>query len=267
MTKMRANAKTGESQVLGAESKQLLAATNLLFRGFDVGYPDMERLQFFLSDLAEFEKKGEMPRLIVMRLGNDHTAAARAGFCTPRAMFADNDLSLATLVEAVSKSRFWKQTAIFVLEDDAQSGSDHVDSHRSPAFVISPYSKRHQVDRNMYNTVSMLRTIELILGLRPMTHYDAGARPMFTAFTSKPDLTPFTAQAPAVSLTEHNPGATKLAARSARLDFSEADLIDDQDMNDILWRAMKSASAPPPRRSIFAPGTKQSDSEADDDDR
>ena len=120
MTKQSAEAKTGEKQILDAESKQLLAATNPYFRGFDVSYPDIDRMRFFLDDLKEFERKGEMPRLIVMRLGNDHTAGMTAGAITPRAMFADNDLALGRLVEAVSKSRFWKQTAIFVLEDDAQ---------------------------------------------------------------------------------------------------------------------------------------------------
>jgi hypothetical protein len=263
LTKYRAEAKTGEKQILDAESKQLLEVTNPLFRGFDVGYPDMERMQFFLSDLAEFEKKGEMPRLIVMRLGNDHTSGLKAGAFTPRAMFADNDLSLGRLVEGVSKSRFWKETAIFVLEDDAQAGPDHVDSHRSPAFIISPYSKRRQVDSTMYNTVSMLRTMELILGLKPMTHFDAGARPMYTAFVSKPDLTPFIAEKPRVSLTERNPGGTSLAARSARLDFSEADLIDDHELNEILWQGIKGVPSPAPRRSIFYPGSADSDEEKD----
>jgi len=264
LTKLRNEAKTGENQVLDAESPQLLAVTNPYFRGFDVGYPDMDRMQFFLTDLAEFEKKGEMPRLIVMRLGNDHTAGLRAGAFTPRAMFADNDLALGRLVEAVSRSRFWKDTAIFVLEDDAQSGPDHVDSHRSLAFVISPYAKRRHLDSSMYNTVSVLRTIELILGLNPMTHFDAGARPMYTAFTSRPEFTPFTSENPRVSLTERNPGGTTLAARSARLDFSEADLIDDQELNDILWLGIRGTVPPAPRRSIFYPGTGRGEDDDND---
>lgn len=263
-TKLRAEAKTGENQVLDAESKQLLAVTNPLFRGFDVGYPDMERMQFFLSDLADFERRGEMPSLIVMRLGNDHTAGLRAGAFTPRAMFADNDLALGRLVEAVSKSRFWKETAIFVLEDDAASGSDHVDSHRSPAFVISPYTRSRHVDGTMYNTVSVLRTIELILGLKPMTHFDAGARPMYSAFSAQPDIRPYMAETPQVSRTERNPSGTALAARSARLDFSEADLVDDHEMNEILWLGIKGIESPAPRRSIFNPGSGQGKVDADD---
>ncbi|HTM48659.1 MAG TPA: beta-propeller fold lactonase family protein [Bryobacteraceae bacterium] len=264
MTKQTEKGVTGEKQILDAESKQLMAATNPFFRGFDTTYPDQDRIGFFLSDLAEFQKKGEMPRLIVMRLGNDHTAGMRAGSITPVSMFADNDLALGRLVEAVSKSRFWKDTAIFVLEDDAQAGPDHVDSHRSLTFVISPYAKRRHVESNMYNTVSVLRTIELILGLRPMTHFDAGARPMYTVFTSRPDYTPYTAARPRVSLTERNPGGTELAARSARLDLSEADRIDDHEMNDILWRGIKGVPSPAPRRSIFYQGTTQGDGDGDD---
>lgn len=256
-TKLRDEAKTGEEQVVDAESKKLLAVTNRLFRPWDVGYPDVERMQFFLSDLAGFERKGEMPGLIVMRLGNDHTAGLRAGAFTPKAMFADNDLALGQLVEAVSKSRFWKDTAIFVVEDDAQSGSDHVDSHRSLAFVISPYTRDRHVDSTMYNTVSVLRTIELILGLRPMTHFDAGARPMFNAFGTQPDTTPYVAEMPRASRGERNPGGTRLAARSARLNFSEADLVDDHEMNDILWLGMRGVESPAPRRSIFSPGSGQ----------
>ena len=167
-------------------------------------------------------------------------------------MFADKDLALARLIEAVSKSRFWKDTAIFILEDDAQNGPDHVDSHRSPAFIISPYVRRKQVDSNFYSTVSMLRTMELILGLKPMTHFDAAALPMYTAFTSTPDLTPVTAETPRVSLSERNPPRGDLAARSLRLDFSEADRIDDHELNDILYRGIQGRAAPPPVRSIFA---------------
>ncbi len=253
MTKLRTEAKTGEDQVVDAESKELLASTSRLFRPYDVSYPDVDRMQFFLRDLAEFERTGQMPRLIVMRLGNDHTAGLSPGAVAPRSMFADNDLAFGRLVEAVSKSRFWKNTAIFVLEDDAQAGPDHVDSHRSIAFVISPYAKRKQIDSGFYNTVSMLRTMELILGLPPMTHYDAAAKPMFTAFTAQADLTPYQAEVPRISLTERNPTKGALAARAAKLDHSEADLNDDGEMNDQLYLAIQGRPAPPPVRSLFDP--------------
>ena len=121
----------------------LAKVTNRFYRGFDLMYPDGERAKVFLSELAEYEQTGNMPRLIVMRLGNDHTYGAAAGRLSPLSLVADNDYALGTIVEAVSRSRFWSSTAICVLEDDAQNGADHVDSHRSPAFVISPWVKRH----------------------------------------------------------------------------------------------------------------------------
>jgi DNA-binding beta-propeller fold protein YncE len=261
LTKIRREARTGEDQVVDAESKELLAATNRLFRPYDLSYPDVDRMTFFLQDLAEFERKGEMPQLIVMRLGNDHTSGLTPGGLSPRAMFADNDLALGRLVEGVSRSRFWKDTAIFVLEDDAQSGPDHVDSHRSVALVISPYVKRKHLDSNFYNTASMLRTMELILGLKPMTHFDAAAMPMHTAFTATPDLTPYKAETPRQSLSERNPARGALAERSKKLDFSEADRIDDQEMNDILYRAIQGRPAPPPVRSLFEPGSGEEEEE------
>ena len=127
----------------------------------------------------EFEKAGEMPRLVIMRLPNDHTSGTKPGSPTVFAAVGDNDLALGQVVEGLSKSRFWKQMAIFVVEDDAQNGSDHVDAHRTVALAISPYIKRHTVDSTMYSTTSMLRTMELILGLEPMSQFDAAARPMF----------------------------------------------------------------------------------------
>jgi hypothetical protein len=139
-----------------------------------------------------------------------------------------------------------------VLEDDAQNGPDHVDSHRSPAFVISPYVKRGAVDGTMYNTTSMLRTMELILGLNPMTHYDAGARPMNASFQSTPVLTPYVAEKPRIPLDQRNPAQSATAARSARMDFSEEDRIDDDELNDILWLAIKGTTPPAPVRSYFA---------------
>ncbi len=228
--------------------------TNRRYRGFDLDYPDVERAKVFLEDLAEFEKSGRMPSLLILRLGNDHTSGAAAGKIAPLSAFADNDAALGSIVEGISKSRFWPETAIFVLEDDAQNGPDHVDSHRSPAFVISPYSRRGAVDSTMYNTTSMLRTMELILGLRPMTTFDAGARPMSNALQAKPDPRPYTAEKPRIPLDRRNPARSAAAARSSKLDFSEADRIDDDELNDILWRAIRGDqdAPPPPVRSLFA---------------
>ncbi|MCU1263072.1 MAG: beta-propeller repeat protein [Bryobacterales bacterium] len=231
----------------------LSPVTNPYYRGFDLNYPDVERLKIFQKDLAEFESKGQMPQLILMRLGNDHTSGTAPGKIAPLSNLADNDYALGSLVEAVSKSRFWPETAIFVLEDDAQNGADHVDSHRSPAFVISPYTHRGVVDSTMYNTTSMLRTIEMILGLRPMTHFDAAASPMTPAFQAKPVSNPYTAEQPRVPLNDRNPQSSPTAERSRKMNFDAEDLNDDDDLNAVLWQAIKGPAVPVPApvRSFF----------------
>jgi DNA-binding beta-propeller fold protein YncE len=222
------------------------------YRGFDLDYPDVNRAQEFIREWKDFEAKGQAPNLLVVRMGNDHTEGTRPGHLTPFAEVADNDYAVGLLVDAVSHSKLWNSTAIFIIEDDAQNGPDHVDSHRAPAWVISPYTHRGMVDSTMYNQMSVLRTIELILGLRPMTHFDAAARPMFATFSNQPDPRPFTAMPPKVSTTERNPANAAGASQSARMDFSDADRADDDELNDVLWRAIKHAPAPPPTRSGFA---------------
>ncbi|MCC6345249.1 MAG: beta-propeller fold lactonase family protein [Bryobacterales bacterium] len=239
-------------QIEAVRDRQLAPFTNRKYRGFDLDYPDIERAKVFLEDLAEFEKQGSMPRFLMVRLGNDHTSGTAAGKIAPLSAMADNDAALGMVIEGVSKSRFWPKTAIFVLEDDAQNGADHVDSHRSPAFILSPYTRRGVVDSTMYNTTSMLRTMELILGLRPMTQFDAAAKPMFAAFSNEPDTRPYEAEKPRIPLTTRNTPGNATAARSAALDFSEADLIDDDELNDILWRAIRGTDPPPPVRSYFS---------------
>lgn len=251
MSENRPQAAPDGTQIALVRDPVLKSVTNLRYRDFDLDYSDQDRVKAFLSDLAEFEKSGVMPQLITMRLGNDHTSGTQGGKLTPLAMVADNDFALGRLVEAVSKSRFWASTAIFVLEDDAQNGPDHVDSHRSPAFVISPYVKRHAVDSSMYNTASMLRTMEMILGLHPMTQFDAAARPMSAAFQSTADPAPYEVEKPRVPLDERNPMHSPTAARSSRLDFSQEDRADADELNDILWLAIKGKHAPPPATSFF----------------
>ena len=229
----------------------LEAVTNRRYRAYDLNYTDVDRVKTFIEELKDFERAGSMPQLLLMRLGNDHTYGLAGGRKTPIAMVADNDLALGLLVEAVSKSAFWKDTAIFVLEDDAQNGPDHVDSHRSPVFVISPYVRRGSVDSNFYNTTSVLRTIELILGLRPMTHFDAGAFPMWTAFQAQPDLRPYATEPARVDMESTNPQDTALVVRTERMDFEEADEIDDHELNTILWLGIKGSNPPGPVRSAF----------------
>jgi YVTN family beta-propeller protein len=238
-------------QVGAVRDPALGPVTNLKYRGFDLDYPDVERAKTFLADLAEFEKSGEMPRFLILRLGNDHTSGTAPNKISPLSAMADNDYALGMVVEGISKSRFWPQTAIFVIEDDAQNGPDHVDSHRSPAQVISPFVRRGTIDSTMYNQTSVLRTMELILGVRPMTVFDAGARPMSSVFQSKADLRPFEAVKPKYPLDERNPAASPTAARSLRMDFSEADRIDDDELNDILWRAIRKTDPPVPVSSFF----------------
>ena len=238
-------------QIQEVHDPVLRGVTNLKYRSFDLDYPDVSRARVFLDDLAEFEKTGTMPQLMFMRLGNDHTSGTAPGKIAPLSSFADNDDALGMIVEGVSRSKFWPNTAIFVLEDDAQNGPDHIDSHRSPFYLISPYTRTGKIDSTMYNTTSVLRTIELILHLRPMTHFDAGARPMATAFSGTPVLTSYDAEKPRIPLDTRNPGNSTTAARSARLDFDDADLNDDDEMNDILWLAIKGTDPPPPVRSLF----------------
>ena len=251
MCQNRAKAAPDGTQIELVRDPALKGVTNLRYRDFDLDYTDVDRVKVFLEDLAEFEKSGEMPQLITMRLPNDHTSGTTRGKVTPISMNADNDYALGMLVEAVSKSRFWPTTAIFVLEDDAQNGPDHVDSHRSPAFLISPYVRHHVVDSSMYNTASMLRTMEMILGLHPMTQFDAGARPMSAAFQATPDPAPYEAEKPRVPLDERNPMQSATAERSSRLDFSQEDRADPDELNDILYLAIKGTHAPPPASSYF----------------
>jgi YVTN family beta-propeller protein len=214
---------------------------------------DTENVEMFLKEFRQFEKDGNLPRFIVMSLGENHTVGTTPGGYTPQACVANNDLALGRLVEAVTKSKFWPTTAIFVIEDDAQNGPDHVDAHRTVGLVISPFTKRRFVDSTQYSTVSMLRTMELILGLPPLSQYDAAARPMFASFTDKADLAAYQHEPAQTDLNAINPKTAYGAQRSAKMDFSEYDRVDDFELNEILWRAIKGKDAPLPpavRRAI-----------------
>ncbi len=252
-TNLPERAPLGGVQVKEVRDPVLRPVTCLNYRAFDLDYPDVDRAKVFLDEFRKFEAEGNLPRLIFLRLGNDHTSGIAPGKFTPLAQVADNDHALGMVVEAISRSKYWPKIAIFVLEDDAQNGPDHVDSHRSPLFVLSPYTRRGIIDSSLYNTTSVLRTIELILGLRPMTHFDAAARPLSAAFANSPNPEPFVAEKPRVSTTERNPqGATTAALRSAEMDFTEADRIDDDEMNNILWQAIRRTDPPMPVRSFFS---------------
>jgi phospholipase C len=239
-------------QIGDVQDPVLAKHTNFKFRQHDRSFSDIKRIQVFLDDLRQWDQKGDMPRLVMMTIGNDHTEGMRPGIRSPISCVADNDQSVGIMVEGLSKSKFWASTAMFVLEDDAQDGADHVDSHRSIAYVISPYARHHAVDSTMYNTTSVLRTIELILGLKPMTVFDAAATPMTNAFQSTPNFQAYANRPPQVPLDEKNPAGTALAKRSEKLDLRGSDQADEGELNDILWLAIKGTPPPAPVRSRFS---------------
>jgi YVTN family beta-propeller protein len=235
------------------------------FAPFDLSIPDNQRVDVWLEELRRFEKEGGLPQLNILHLGNDHTTGTTPGDPTPRAFVAENDLALGRFVEAVSKSRFWPESAIFVLEDDAQNGPDHVDAHRSVLLVASPWTRRAAVDHTLYTTSGVLRTIELILGLPPMSQYDAAATPLSAAFASRPDLTPYAARPARVSLEERNEPDAPGAQASLRMDFAGADLTPERELNEILWKSVRGADAvmPPPVRAAFVRPVADADDEQD----
>jgi DNA-binding beta-propeller fold protein YncE len=220
---------------------------------FDLSIPDGTRVDVWLKEFREFEERAELPRLNIIRLGNDHTLGTSPGRPTPRAMVAENDAALGRLVEAISSSRYWNESAIFVLEDDAQNGPDHVDSHRSVALVVSPFVRRKTVDSTLYTTSSMLRTMELILGLPPMSQYDAAATPMYNAFQAAASVSAYNALPARVPLDEKNAADAWGAEASLAMNFAEADMTPEFELNDIVWRSVRGAHSPmpPPVRAGF----------------
>lgn len=220
---------------------------------YDLGIADGERVDVWLKEFREFEQRGGLPRLNIIRLGNDHTYGTTPGRPTPRAMVAENDAAVGRLVEAISSSRYWNESAIFIVEDDAQNGPDHVDSHRSVGLVISPFVRRQAVDSTLYTTSSVLRTMELILGLPPMSQYDAAATPMYNAFQATARATPFKALPARIPLDEKNDADAFGAAASLAMNFVEADMTPEYELNEIIWRSVRGAHAamPPPVRAGF----------------
>jgi len=219
----------------------------------DLKDADTMRYRIWEKDFDSLLKQNAVPRLNTFRLLSDHTEGTAAGRPTPYAHVADNDLAVGKLVEHISKSPIWENTVIFIAEDDAQNGPDHVDAHRTTAYIAGGYVKRHYVDHTMYSTSSMVRTIELILGLPPMSQYDAAANPMWRCFNNKPDKTVFKSLPSNINLNDVNPGGTKLAAMAKGLNFSEVDLVPDEIMNRMLWASIKgeNAKVPVPVRAAF----------------
>jgi len=235
------------------------------FADFRVDYPDQLRADEFLHEFAQFvrdrrEGKDTLPAMIVLRLPNDHTMGTRPGMPRPTASVADNDLAVGRVVDAVSHSAYWDDTAIFVLEDDAQNGADHVDAHRSLALVISKYSPLDStvfVDHRFYTTVNVIRTLEVLLGLPPMNNNDAHAAVIAPLFSGPGDQRPFTADYRNRDnglLYQVNPQKVQGSAASLKMDFSRADAVDSSLLNRILWRDVKgNIPMPVPRHTIIFP--------------
>ena len=225
--------------------------------GWDMAVPDVFRAAQFIKELRQFEAKGEYPNLVIVCLPNDHTSGTSPGAPTPAAQAADNDLAFGQIVEALSHSKFWKETCVFAIEDDPQAGWDHVSAYRTTAYVVSPYTKRGAVVSTPYNQTSLIRTMEQILGLPPMNQFDASADPMFDCFKPEPDFTPFDAVPNQVPLDQMNPEKQALreplqrrdALASAKLDLRQPDRCPEDLLNRILWRAQK-GNAPYPEWAI-----------------
>jgi YVTN family beta-propeller protein len=215
---------------------------------------DMDRVKSWTDDLEAAERTGMLPRFTIMSLGEDHTRGTTPGAFTPDASVASNDLGLGRIVAAASRSRFWKEMAIFVIEDDAQNGPDHVDAHRTIGFVLSPWCKRGVVDSTFYTTASMVRTMELILGLPPLTQYDAGATPMFNCFGKTAQAIPYEVITSQVDVLARNDQRSPGARRSAKMDFREYDRAPEDELNRILWLAARGPEMPYPtpiHRAVF----------------
>ena len=238
------------------ESLRPYIMTNTI--GWDLSVPDVWRAAQFIKALKNFEDNDDFPNLVILWLPNDHTSGTKAGSPTPAAQVADNDLAVGQVVDAVSHSKFWKDTCIFAIEDDPQDGWDHVSGYRTTAYVASAYTKRRKVVNTQYNQTSLLRTIELILGLPPMNQMDATATPMFDCFTNTPDLTPFDAVTNNVPLDQMNPEPKKIedaqlrkdAYVSAKLPLDKEDQCPEDLFNHILWRAMKGSKTPYPSWAV-----------------
>jgi DNA-binding beta-propeller fold protein YncE len=221
--------------------------TSPTYPSYDLSIQDQARADAWLAEFNGFVKTGIMPSLQIFHLPQDHTAGARAGMPTPQACFADNDLALARIVEAISNSPFWKDTVVVVVEDDSQSGPDHVDSHRSVLLVMSAYN-RSGVQHRFVNTTDVIATIEAILGIGSMSQFDHFGRPLHEIFSDQPDLTPYKAIVPEQSLKELNP-ENKNAQNSLKLRLEKEDLSDDDLFNRILWAAIKGDQIPYPGES------------------
>ncbi|MER6127263.1 bifunctional YncE family protein/alkaline phosphatase family protein [Streptomyces sp. NPDC001795] len=258
----------------------LNARTDHGFKGFDMSCPDAAntfrakattcgspRIEEWKKEFSQYEKSGKLPSFEMVRLPNDHTAGTMAGAPTPKAYVADNDWALGQLVDTVSHSKYWKSTAIFVTEDDAQNGPDHVDAHRTVSQVISPYTRTGRIDSTFYSTASMVRTIELLLGIQPMTQFDAYATPMVNSFTARPNAAAYKAIKPSTDLTAVNSAHSPMAGVSAKQNLTKEDQIDERTFNEAIWKSVRGADSvmPEPKHTLYAAAPKDQAKKEDDD--
>ena len=221
--------------------------------GFDMKIQDQVRADCWIRDFDSLMAINAVPALNTIRVSDDHTSGLQKGQYSPIAAVADNDLAVGRIIEHLSQSPVWKESVVFILEDDAQAGPDHIDAHRSPVYVAGPFVKRNTVIHTMYSTSGILRTIELILGMPPMSQYDAAAMPLYECFTSTPDNTAYASIPAKVDLNERNVADNESSRRSAKFNLAKEDAVPDKEMNEVIWKAVKGESAvmPVPKRSAF----------------
>ncbi len=223
------------------------------YTSWDQTVRDTTRVGQWKREFDSLVAVNALPGISTLRIINDHTEGLSLGRPTPKAHCADNDLAVGMFVDYLSKSPVWKESVVFVLEDDAQDGPDHVDAHRSPVYVAGGFVKRHFVDHTMYSTTSVLRTIELILGIAPMSQYDAAATPMWRCFSAKPDLTGFNAKSLQYDINERNKATNAWQRKSETFDFTKEDKVNDQEFTEVVWKAVKgeNATVPAPKHAAF----------------
>ncbi|RYY25645.1 MAG: hypothetical protein EOP41_05055 [Sphingobacteriaceae bacterium] len=234
--------------------------------GFDMDIQDQVRADAWIHDFDSLQTIGAVPQFNTLRISNDHTSGQKKGAYTPMAAVADNDLAVGRIIEHLSKSSVWKESVVFILEDDAQNGPDHVDAHRSPVYVVGPYIKRNTVIHSMYSTSGVLRTIELILGLPPMSQYDAAALPLYECFTNKADFSPYQSLAARIDINKRNTAVNKSSKTSEAFNFTKEDAVPDLVLNEVVWKSVKGEDAvmPAPKRSAFVILEKKKKKDDDD---
>ncbi|MBH8568758.1 bifunctional YncE family protein/alkaline phosphatase family protein [Microvirga sp. STS02] len=236
------------------------------YAGFDLHVRDVDREQIWEQDFDRLVAANQLPDLSIIRLPNDHTYGARKGELSPLSYAADNDLALGRLIEHLSKSPVWKESVVMIVEDDAQNGPDHIDAHRSTAYLVGPYIRRHAVVHTAYTTSGMLRTLELILGLPPMSQYDAAALPLWACFTAKPDFKPYTLRPATTPQDVRNTAFNAPARRSLKFDLTREDAAPDLAFNENIWQAIRGEHSrmPAPRRSAAVREAKAEHEEEED---